>query len=283
MINKITIIGVGLIGGSLAKAIKENNLAKVVFGFGRDLNRLEEAQKANVIDQFSTNLKDAINDSDIVIIATPVGSFQEILSEIKPFLTSKIVISDVGSTKTNIASIVSQTLGDYSNYFIPAHPIAGKEKSGFEASEANLFNNRKVIITPLETSSPDSISLIQKMWEGTGADVDFMSPESHDELLGMTSHLPHMLAFSLVNYLISKNPSASIYAAGGFKDFSRIASGDAVMWRDICIQNKDQIISHIKGYQKTLNSLVDAIENENSDELDLLFTSAKKTRDSWVG
>ena len=283
MINKITIIGVGLIGGSLAKAIKENNLAKVVFGFGRDLNRLEEAQKANVIDQFSTNLKDAINDSDIVIIATPVGSFKEILSEIKPFLTSKIVISDVGSTKTNIASIVSQTLGDYSNYFIPAHPIAGKEKSGFEASESNLFNNRKVIITPLETSSPDSINLIQKMWEGTGADVDFMSPESHDELLGMTSHLPHMLAFSLVNYLISKNPSASIYAAGGFKDFSRIASGDAVMWRDICIQNKDQIISHIKGYQKTLNSLVDAIENENSDELDLLFTSAKKTRDSWVG
>jgi prephenate dehydrogenase len=283
MINKITIIGVGLIGGSLAKAIKENNLAKVVFGFGRDLNRLEAAQKANVIDQFSTNLKDAINDSDIVIIATPVGSFKEILNEIKPFLTSKIVISDVGSTKTNIASIVSQTLGDYSNYFIPAHPIAGKEKSGFEASEANLFNNRKVIITPLETSNPNSISLIQKMWEGTGADVDFMSPESHDELLGMTSHLPHMLAFSLVNYLISKNPSASIYAAGGFKDFSRIASGDAVMWRDICIQNKDQIISHIKGYQKTLNSLVDAIENENSNELDLLFTSAKKTRDSWVG
>ena len=283
MINKITIIGVGLIGGSLAKAIKENNLAKVVFGYGRDLNRLEKAKKANVIDQFSTNLKDAINDSDIVIIATPVGSFQEILIEIKPFLTSKIVISDVGSTKTNIASIVSQTLGDYSNYFIPAHPIAGKEKSGFEASEANLFNNRKVIITPLETSNPNSISLIQKMWEGTGADVDFMSPESHDELLGMTSHLPHMLAFSLVNYLISKNPSASIYAAGGFKDFSRIASGDAVMWRDICIQNKDQIISHIKGYQKTLNSLVDAIENENSDELDLLFTSAKKTRDSWVG
>ena len=283
MINKITIIGVGLIGGSLAKAIKENNLAKVVFGYGRDLNRLEKAKKANVIDQFSTNLKDAINDSDIVIIATPVGSFKEILIEIKPFLTSKIVISDVGSTKTNIALIVSQTLGDYSNYFIPAHPIAGKEKSGFEASESNLFNNRKVIITPLETCSPDSINLIQKMWEGTGADVDFMSPESHDELLGMTSHLPHMLAFSLVNYLISKNPSASIYAAGGFKDFSRIASGDAVMWRDICIQNKDQIISHIKGYQKTLNSLVDAIENENSDELDLLFTSAKKTRDSWVG
>ena len=283
MINKITIIGVGLIGGSLAKAIKENNLAKVVFGFGRDLNRLEKAQKANVIDQFSTNLKEAINDSDIAVIATPVGSFKEILSEIKPFLTGKIIITDVGSTKTNIASIVSQTLGEYSNCFIPAHPIAGKEKSGFEASESNLFKNKKVIITPLETNSSNSISLIQKMWQNIGADVDFMSPESHDELLGMTSHLPHMLAFSLVNYLISKNPSASIYAAGGFKDFSRIASGDNVMWRDICIQNKGQIINHIKGYQKTLDSLVDAIENENSDELDLLFTTAKKTRDSWVG
>jgi prephenate dehydrogenase len=283
MINKITIIGVGLIGVSLAKAIKKNNLSKIVFGFGRDSNRLEEAQKANIIDQVSNNLNEAVSDSDIVVIATPVGSFKEILSEIKPFLTDKILITDVGSTKTNIVSIVKQILGEYSNFFVPAHPIAGKEKSGFESSESSLFNNKKVIITPLETNRAESINLIQKMWEGTGADVDFMSPESHDELLGMTSHLPHMLAFSLVNYLISKNPSASIYAAGGFKDFSRIASGDAVMWRDICIQNKNQIIDHIKGYQKTLNSLVDAIENENSDELDLLFTKAKKTRDSWVG
>jgi len=283
MINKITVIGVGLIGGSLAKAIKENNLSKMIFGFGRDSNRLKEAQKANIIDQFSTNLKEAVSDSDIVIIATPVGSFKEILSEIKPYLTDKIVITDVGSTKTNIVSIVKQILGEYSNCFIPAHPIAGKEKSGFEASESSLFNNKKVIITPLANNRAESINLIQKMWEGTGADVDFMTPESHDELLGMTSHLPHMLAFSLVNYLISKNPSASIYAAGGFKDFSRIASGDAVMWRDICIQNKNQIIDHIKGYQKTLNSLVDAIKDENSDELDLLFTKAKKTRDSWVG
>ena len=283
MINKITIIGVGLIGGSLAKAIKENNLAKVVFGFGRDSNRLEEAQKLNVIDQFSTNLQEAISGSTIVVIATPVGAFREILNEIKPFINDKIIISDVGSTKTNITSIVKQILGNHSNCFIPAHPIAGKEKSGFEASESNLFINKKVIITPLETNSSDSINLIQKMWEDIGAEVDFMSPESHDELLGMTSHLPHMLAFSLVNYLISQNPSASIYAAGGFKDFSRIASGDAVMWRDICLQNKEQIISHIKGYQKILDSLVDAIEDKNSEKLDLLFTNAKNTRDSWVG
>ena len=121
------------------------------------------------------------------------------------------------------------------------------------------------------------------MWESVGAEVDFMSPESHGNLLGMTSHLPHMLAFSLVNYLVDQNPTASIYAGGGFKDFSRIASGDAVMWRDICLQNKDQIISHLKGYQSTLNDLLDAIDDENTEKLDHLFTTAKKTRDSWIG
>jgi prephenate dehydrogenase len=121
------------------------------------------------------------------------------------------------------------------------------------------------------------------MWSSAGAEVDYMSPESHDELLGMTSHLPHMLAFSLVNYLVSQNPTASIYAGGGFKDFSRIASGDAVMWRDICLQNNDQIINHLKGYQATLNDLIDTIDEDNSEKLEMLFTTAKNTRDSWVG
>ena len=125
--------------------------------------------------------------------------------------------------------------------------------------------------------------MIHDMWSAVGADVDFMSPESHDELLGMTSHLPHMLAFSLVNYLVSQNPTASIYAGGGFKDFSRIASGDAVMWRDICLQNKDQITDHINGYQATLSELKDAINSDNSEKLELLFRTAKNTRDSWVG
>ena len=180
-----------------------------------------------------------------------------------------IILGALGLILGNRADL--SVLKEKSKCFVPAHPIAGKEKSGFEVSVSDLFEDKKVILTPLENNAPESIKVIHDMWTGLGSEVDYMSSESHDELLGMTSHLPHMLAFSLVNYLISKNPSASIYAAGGFKDFSRIASGDAVMWRDICIQNKDQIIDHIRGYQKTLNSLVDAIENENSDELDLLF------------
>ena len=283
MINKITIIGVGLIGGSLARALKSNNLTNIVFGYGRDQNRLEASTKEGIIDQYSTDLKIAVDGADIVVIATPVGSFESLLYDLKPLITQHMIVTDVGSTKSSIANSAKHILDEMLSNFIPAHPIAGKEKSGFEASDASLFLNKKVIITPLATNLPISINTIKKMWEDVGANVDFMSSESHDELLGMTSHLPHMLAFSLVNYLVSQNPSASIYAAGGFKDFSRIASGDAVMWSDICLNNKAQIIKHIKNYQKTLDSLVSSIDNDNKNELEAFFFNAKKTRDSWIG
>ena len=283
MIKKITIIGVGLIGGSLAKAIKKNNLAEVVFGFGRNLSRLESAQKSNIIDQYSIDISEALDGASIVVIATPVGTFESILRELKPYITEGMIITDVGSTKTGIAKSAREILVEMASCFVPAHPIAGKEKSGFESSDEELFINKKVIITPLEINTDKTINSLKKLWEDVGADVDFMSAESHDELLGMTSHLPHMLAFSLVNYLITQNPSASIYAAGGFKDFSRIASGDAVMWRDICLNNRDQIIAHIKSYQETLSALVDAIDNQDKDKLESFFRDAKTTRDSWVG
>ena len=283
MIKKITIIGVGLIGGSLAKAIKNNNLAEVVFGFGRNLSRLELAQKSNIIDQYSIDISEALDGASIVVIATPVGTFESILRELKPYITEGMIITDVGSTKTGIAKAAREILVEMASCFVPAHPIAGKEKSGFESSDAELFLNKKVIITPLEINTDKTINSLKKLWQDVGADVDFMSAESHDELLGMTSHLPHMLAFSLVNYLITQNPSASIYAAGGFKDFSRIASGDAVMWRDICLNNRDQIIAHIKSYQETLSALVDAIDNQDKDKLESFFRDAKTTRDSWVG
>ena len=283
MIKKITIIGVGLIGGSLAKAIKNNNLAEVVFGFGRNLSRLKDAQKSNIIDQYSIDISEALDGASIVVIATPVGTFESILRELKPYITEGMIITDVGSTKTGIAKAAREILVEMASCFVPAHPIAGKEKSGFESSDAELFLNKKVIITPLEINTDKTINSLKKLWEDVGADVDFMSAESHDELLGMTSHLPHMLAFSLVNYLITQNPSASIYAAGGFKDFSRIASGDAVMWRDICLNNRDQIIAHIKSYQETLSALVDAIDNQDKDKLESFFRDAKTTRDSWVG
>ena len=282
MMKKICIIGIGLIGGSLAKAIKKTHQSEIVFGYGRNSSRLEKAKKSNVIDQYSTDIGVALDGANIVIIATPVGSYESILEEIKPHIAEDMAISDVGSTKVSVVEAVKAVFDDGLDNFIPAHPIAGKEKSGFEVSDADLFINKKVIITPLENSNPESIKMLTKMWEGVGAEVDFMTSQSHDDLLGMTSHLPHMLAFSLVNYLISQHPEASVYAAGGFKDFSRIASGDAIMWRDICLHNRNEIIAHIKGYQESLNTLVDAIDSQNKEQLESLFRKAKNTRDSWI-
>ena len=282
MIEKVCIIGVGLIGSSLAKALKNTGQAKFICAYGRDAVRLERAKKLNIIDEYSTEPEKAIIDSDIVIIATPVGSYEEILRCIKPYLKNTTLVTDVGSTKRSVIDAAEKVFGNLPNNFIPAHPIAGKEKSGFEACDGELFINKKVIITPLGNNDDESITRVQNMWEKVGSEVDFMSPESHDELLGMTSHLPHMLAFSLVNYLISQNSSASIYAAGGFKDFSRIASGDAVMWRDICLNNKDEIIVHIKGYQQSLSVLTEAIDNDDIEQLESIFSNAKTTRDSWL-
>jgi len=282
MMKKVCIIGIGLIGGSLAKAINKTQQSEIVFGFGRDKSRLEKAQKSNVIDQYSTDIGEALNGANMVIIATPVGSYESILKEMKPHIVEGMVISDVGSTKVSVIEAVKSVFDGALDNFIPAHPISGKEKVGFEVSDADLFVNRKVIITPLENNNPESIKILAKMWEGVGAEVDFMTPQSHDDLLGMTSHLPHMLAFSLVNYLISQHPEASVYAAGGFKDFSRIASGDAIMWRDICLHNRDAIVAHIKAYQKSLNTLVEAIDSQNKDQLESLFREAKNTRDSWI-
>jgi len=282
MMKKICIIGIGLIGGSLAKAIKKTHQSEIVFGYGRNSSRLEKAKKSNVIDQYSTDIGVALDGANIVIIATPVGSYESILEEIKPHIAEDMAISDVGSTKVSVIEAIKAVFDGTLDNFIPAHPIAGKEKSGFEVSDADLFVNKKVIITPLENNNPESIKILTKMWEEIGAEVDFMTPQSHDDLLGMTSHLPHMLAFSLVNYLVSQHPEASVYAAGGFKDFSRIASGDAIMWRDICLHNRDAIIAHIKGYQETLNTLVDAIDSKDEEQLESLFHKAKNTRDSWV-
>ncbi len=282
MIEKICIIGVGLIGSSLAKALKNTGQVKFICGYGRDTARLEKAKELSIIDDYSIKLKEAVINSDIVIIATPVGSYEEVLVGIKPYLKSDTLVTDVGSTKRSVIEAAEKVFGNLPHNFIPAHPIAGKEKSGFEACDGELFVNKKVIITPLENNDDESISRVQNMWEKVGSEVDFMTPESHDELLGMTSHLPHMLAFSLMNYLISQNPSASVYAAGGFKDFTRIASGDNVMWRDICLNNKDQIIAHIKGYQKSLSALSEAIDNGDIEQLDSIFSNAKASRESWL-
>ena len=280
--NKVCIVGVGLIGGSLAKAMIRSKQATHVVGFGRDAQRLQAAQKSGVITGYSTDMKEALDGADMVVIATPVGSFESILKSIRLHVDASTVITDVGSTKASVIKVVESVFGSLPSNFVPAHPIAGKEKSGFEASDSDLFVGRKVIITPTESSSAKAVEAVKNIWQAAGATVDMMSAASHDELLGMTSHLPHMLAFSIMNYLISQNPSAGLYAAGGFRDFSRIASGDPIMWRDICLNNKEAIVKHIKGYRDTLDNLIDVIEDENTTAIEALFRDAKSTRDRWL-
>jgi prephenate dehydrogenase len=280
--NKICIVGVGLIGGSLAKAIIRSKQATHVIGFGRDALRLQAAKNNGVITDYTTDVKEALDGADMVIVATPVGSFESILKSIQRHVDASTIITDVGSTKSSVIKVVESVFGSLPRQFVPAHPIAGKEKSGFEASDVDLFVDRKVIITPTESSSVEAVEAVKNVWQAAGATVDMMSAASHDELLGMTSHLPHMLAFSIMNYLISQNPRASLYAAGGFRDFSRIASGDPIMWRDICLNNKGAIVKHIKGYRDILNNLIDVIEDENTTKIETLFRDAKSTRDQWL-
>lgn len=282
MMNKICIIGVGLIGGSFATGLKQANQVNTIVGFGRNESSLIKAQNLGVIDEYSLDIAQALTDVDMVLIATPVNSFESVLNLIKPYVTEQMIISDVGSTKGSVVNIAKQVFSTMPKNFIPAHPIAGKEQSGVEAADATLFNNKRVIITPEESANTASVVIVSDLWESVGAEVEIMNTNKHDDLLAMTSHLPHMLAFSLMDYLVSSNPQACHYAAGGFKDFSRIASSDAVMWRDICINNPEQIVKHIEGYQARLENLSNLIKNNQSEALEQLFFKAKSARDDWL-
>jgi prephenate dehydrogenase len=201
---------------------------------------------------------------------------------IKPYIDDSVVISDVGSTKGSVVAVAKEVFGEVPSRFIPAHPIAGKEKSGVEASDGKLFNHKRVILTPEENADTKALEAVSKLWTILGAKVETMTHQKHDDLLAMTSHLPHMLAFGLMDYLVKSNPDACDYAAGGFKDFSRIASSDAVMWRDICLNNSADIIKHIQGYQQALDNLSGLIESNESDALEKLFSKAKTARDEWI-
>jgi len=282
MMNRICIIGVGLIGGSFAAGLKQSSQVGTIVGYGRNEANLIKAQELMVIDEYSLDISEALKDVDLVLIATPVNSFKAILEMIKPYITDQVIVTDVGSTKASVINIAKQVFGHMPKNFIPAHPIAGKEQSGVEAAQADLFNNKRVIITPEDNSNALSVSVVSALWQSVGAKVEVMDADKHDDLLAMTSHLPHMLAFSLMDYLMSSNPDACHYAAGGFKDFSRIASSDAVMWRDICINNPDQIIKHIEGYQESLSSIAHLIKNNQPEELEKLFSDAKSARDNWL-
>lgn len=281
--NKICIYGVGLIGGSLALAYKKANPSVEIIGVGRNEEKLQQAKKLGVIDSFSNDLKQALNDVDLIVFSVPVGSMHAAFETVKPYLTDSIILTDVGSTKGNVVASANNVLGAFAKNFVAGHPIAGIEKSGAEAAFTELFQQRRVILTPTEITDTNAIKRISAMWSACGAEVVEMSVHHHDEVLAATSHLPHILAFSLVETLAKMNDKQEIfkYAAGGFRDFTRIASSSPEMWQDICLANADSLVEVIEKFQTDLSSLTKSIQSGDKDTILNLFNRAKKARDQF--
>jgi prephenate dehydrogenase len=284
MINRLSVIGVGLIGGSLALALKRAGFVKEVVGCSRREPHLQQAVDLGVIEHYEMDMAKAVKGADLVFLSVPLGAMQAVMKAIKPGLAKDTVITDGGSAKGCIVEDARAAFGALPPGLVPGHPIAGTEKSGVEAAFPDLYQDRRVIITPLETSAPEAVAMVQAMWEATGAHVERMNVEHHDEVLAATSHLPHMLAFSLVDSLARMKDNDEIfrYAAGGFRDFTRIASSDPVMWRDICIHNREALVKMMQRYKDDLNEIELAIGEGDGDLLLKIFTRAKESRDRFV-
>jgi len=285
MINRLAIIGVGLIGSSLALALKKAKAVEHVVGCGRSQTNLQKGIQLGVIDSYCDSVAEAVKDADVVVIAVPLGTMQSIFEQMSSVISSDTVVTDVGSTKGSVIEAARAGLGRRLNQFVPGHPIAGSEKSGVEAGTAELYQNRKIILTPLQENTQLSIDKISDMWQQCGAHIEYLSVIQHDKVLAATSHLPHLLAFSMVNYLSGLNDHDEIfkYAAGGFRDFTRIASSDSVMWRDVCLANGDALVELIDGYKKELDEVAEAIKHQDAEKLLELFGKAKLERDTLVG
>ena len=285
MIDRLAIIGVGLIGASLALALKKSAAVGHVVGCGRHPENLQKGIELGVIDSYTTSIAEAAKGADIVVIATPLGAMKMVFEQVSDVISDRTIVTDAGSAKGSVIDTAKAALGDRIAQFVPGHPIAGAEKSGVEAGLANLYENRRVILTPTDSTDPNAVKVIQQMWLQCGASVEFLEVEHHDKVLAATSHLPHMLAYSLVNYLSNLNDHDEIfkYAAGGFRDFTRIASSDPVMWRDVCISNGDALEKFIEGYKQELDEVSSAIRNRDSERLLELFSTAKSERDILIG
>lgn len=286
MFNRLCIIGVGLIGGSIARAARRNALADSIVGYGREQERqnLETAKRLGVIDEYFLDIEPAQQGSDCVVIAVPVGAVESVLALLKPCWKETCVYSDVGSTKSNVIAAAERIFGFLPNNLVPAHPIAGAENSGVEASQGDLFRNRRLIITPSSRTRPDALNKIREFWERMGSIVSSMDAEHHDAILAATSHLPHLLAFALVDLLGRKDEQTEIfkYAAGGFRDFTRIASSDPTMWRDICLANKPQLISLLQQMKSELDKIEQLLAYDDGRRLFETFSYARNSRQRFL-
>jgi prephenate dehydrogenase len=284
MIRRLAVIGVGLIGGSLARALRAAGEVAEVVGCGRSAANLERAVELGVVDRFSHDPAAAVTGADMVFLAVPLGAMAPVFTAIKDHLAEDAVVTDGGSVKGSVVSDALRVFGFVPPRLVPGHPIAGTEHSGVEASFAALYRNRRVILTPLPETDPAATEHVMAMWEACGAQVTTMGVEHHDEILAATSHLPHVLAYGLVDALarMRENDEIFRYAAGGFRDFTRIASSNPEMWRDICVANREALAAMLADFSTEMADLADTVRRGDGEQLLAVFQRAKAARDRFI-
>jgi len=280
LFNRIAVIGLGLIGGSFAAAARKHGLAGSIVAGSRSARTLEQGIALGVVDEGSQDLAEAVKGADLVFVSTPVSAMGKVLSALKPGLSRTAIITDGGSVKGNVITAAHAPLGEHYSRFVPGHPIAGKEKSGVGAADADLYQDHRVILTPTEATDPAATARVRAIWTAMGAEVLQMAPDYHDQVLAETSHLPHLLAFSLVDTLARQGDSTEIfrYAAGGFRDFTRIASSDPVMWHDIFRENKAALLQSLDLFSDGIARFRQAVSDDDSDALMGIMTRANTAR-----
>jgi prephenate dehydrogenase len=282
LIHRMAVVGVGLIGGSLARVLREKNEVSEIIGIGRTEKNLCRAVELGVIDSYSRDSREGVKGADLVFLSTPVCSITRVLSDIRPFLSPGCVVTDGGSVKGEIVAACESLMPD-GTFFVGAHPIAGTEKSGVEASFSSLYSGKRCIVTPTENSDRDALGKVVSMWKLAGAEVVLMDVYKHDRIFAAISHLPHMVAYTLVNAVEGYDrfdESILKYSAGGFRDFTRIASSDPAMWRDIALMNRDGILETMDLYMHHFSQLRCLVERGDGPGLEDFFARSKKSRDS---
>ena len=284
MLIKVVIFGVGLIGGSFALALKQAGAVSVVTGVGRRAQTLQRALELGIIDEASTDIASAVKDADLILIATPVAQTAALLEAIRPHLQPGTVITDAGSTKTDVVAAARAALGDKIHQFVPGHPIAGREQNGPDAALADLYVGKKVVLTALPENAATTVERVANAWQQCGAVVHQLSAEEHDAVFAAVSHLPHLLAYALVNDIASKPHAALLfqYAASGFRDFTRIAGSSPEMWRDITLANKTALLAELDSYTAQLAQLRALLINEDGPAIEAVFGRAQKARLDWI-
>lgn len=283
MLKKVTIFGVGLIGGSFALALKKAGAVAHVTGIGRSAASLERARELGIVDTASTSVEEAVSGTDLILVAAPVAQTGTILASIEPYLQPHTVVTDAGSTKSDVVEAARIALGNKIAQFVPGHPIAGREKNGPDAAIADLYAGKKVILAPLPENAASDVALVAHAWEQCGAVIHKLTAQDHDRVFASVSHLPHLLAFALVDD-IARKPHADMlfqYAASGFRDFTRIAGSSPEMWRDISLANQKALLEELDAYMAQLSGLRASLAAGDGAALEAMFANAQHARHNW--